>query len=234
VADEVQTRRASGYFLTKPVAGNDRSMDSSLLPGPLISLSTCLAESAFEYWWSAENVESATGFGVPAGRLPELVTWYRDRFGVEFGAPNVAFTLAVVHEFIEQFVEDPADLVVLGCALAADQADRLLQHPAAPDQGEYGVYEAIRGDMPLDEGGEVLGYEVLSYEYGIEHSWLCGGLERDAREVLGISPGSWGLIAGESDARAVAAYANRDDVPTEPGTWFPWLVVRYPVEPANA
>ena len=70
---------------------------------------------------------------------------------------------------------------------------------------------------------------MLSYEYGIEHSWLCNSLERDAAEQLGVTPNSNGLIDLYDDADRVAEYANRDDVTTEPGLWLPWLIVQYPI-----
>lgn len=72
--------------------------------------------------------------------------------------------------------------------------------------------------------GEVRGFEVVGFEAGRLHSWLCYGLHEQAATELGIRPAGDGLLPGLAEARAVTAMAN-DDRGTPTGTpldvtWF--------------
>jgi hypothetical protein len=206
-------------------------MSSDLLPAFFATLSDCLSDFAFEFWWNEENVAGATRFGVAEERLADLISWYRIEFDRRLGAPNVAFSIGVISEFVRSFVEDATGFVILGCGLSEDHRAQLLQgHRAAVGMGEYGVYEMLEANHRFEAGGTVLGFELISYEYGLEHSWICNSLEREVQSRLGISPNpNTGLLDPYEDAVVVADYMNRDDVGAEPGLWLPWLVVQYPI-----
>jgi hypothetical protein len=145
-------------------------------------------------------------------------------------APNVAFARSVIHDFLDQFVEDATELVILGCGRSAEHRTLLLEHARSPaGLGEYGVLEMLERNVPLEAGGRVLGYEPVSYEYGLEHSWTCNALETEAQARLGVtSDQQTGLLASYREGVSVAEYINSDDVGSEPGRWLPWLIVRYP------
>ncbi|MFE6866877.1 hypothetical protein ACFVFS_09990 [Kitasatospora sp. NPDC057692] len=81
------------------------------------------------------------------------------------------------------------------------------------------------------DGGHELGWEVLGYDYGMIHSWLCNNLHQDAARELGVTPDDRGLLPSREPAERLAAWANaRDD--TKPVTWFPAALVEWdtPVE----
>jgi hypothetical protein len=75
--------------------------------------------------------------------------------------------------------------------------------------------------------GEPRGFEVVGFEDGRLHSWLCYGLHDQAATELGIRPGPVGLLASLDEARAVAAMANDDrDTPTGTPLDVTWFTVR--------
>jgi hypothetical protein len=79
--------------------------------------------------------------------------------------------------------------------------------------------------------GRILGFEVLGFDEGQFHSWLCYSLHRDAAASLGVSPGEFGLLGTLAGARLVADMANRDR-DSEEGfagdcTWFPVLLTQH-------
>lgn len=177
----IETSRfvAGGYFLARRATRGADYIDSPLLPPTIVSLSGCLADFAFEYWWNEENVAAAAGFGLSEGRFADLIAWYRDRFGHELGAPNVAFSTRVIDDFVAEFVDDASDLVIVGCGLSVEHRSLLVErHRAAADVGEYGVIEMLDQQLALETGGQPIGFEPISYEYGLECSWLCNGLEQ--------------------------------------------------------
>ncbi|BFV60441.1 hypothetical protein KCMC57_up55450 [Kitasatospora sp. CMC57] len=76
------------------------------------------------------------------------------------------------------------------------------------------------------EGGTRLGWEVLGYELGGLHTWLCSDLHHQAVAELDVRIGPFGLLAERADAERVADWANtRDD--TAPVTWFPAALVEW-------
>ncbi len=222
---------SGGYFLTRRVLRNDRFMSSELLPASFVTLSGCLADFALEFWWNHENVAGATRFGVNENRLPALIDWYREQFDRRLGAPNVAFSTDVISEFLQNFVDDTTGLVILGCGVSEEHQERLLQgHRTPEERGEYGVFKMLEGNHPLEPGGSALGFELMSYDLGLEHSWLCNSLEREVQSRYDIAPNlQTGLLESYEDAVTAADYISQDEVGAEPGTWLPWLVVQYPI-----
>ncbi|MFE2914948.1 hypothetical protein ACFXI0_29415 [Kitasatospora indigofera] len=92
-----------------------------------------------------------------------------------------------------------------------------------------GVGEAAARE--LAEGGRELGWEVLGYDYGPLHSWLCNDLYDDAVLSLGVGVDEHGLLPDRDTAQRVAAWANaRGD--TKPVTWFPGALIEWdtPIE----
>jgi hypothetical protein len=52
--------------------------------------------------------------------------------------------------------------------------------------------------------GQVLGFEVLGFDQGQLHTWLCYGLHKDAAEDLGVFPHERGLVSTLAEARLIA------------------------------
>ncbi|BAJ27624.1 hypothetical protein KSE_17990 [Kitasatospora setae KM-6054] len=72
---------------------------------------------------------------------------------------------------------------------------------------------------PPAPAGRVLGWEVLGYDVGLLHTWLCNDLYRDAVRDLAVTTTPYGLLPDHPTAARLAAWANaRTD--TKPVTWF--------------
>ncbi|MEU5217399.1 hypothetical protein AB0G79_14525 [Streptomyces sp. NPDC020807] len=80
----------------------------------------------------------------------------------------------------------------------------------------------------VPEGGHELGWEVLGYDGGLLHTWLCNDLYEDGRLDLGVETDERGLLPDRQTARRVAAWANgRGD--TKPVTWFPGTLIEWDI-----
>ncbi|MCZ0983091.1 hypothetical protein O1L60_40175 [Streptomyces diastatochromogenes] len=80
-------------------------------------------------------------------------------------------------------------------------------------------------------GGHELGWEVLGYDCGLLHTWLCNDLYQEGRLHLGVDTDERGLLPDGQAALRVAAWANtRGDA--KPVTWFPGTLIEWdiPVE----
>ncbi|MEU8075192.1 hypothetical protein AB0B31_07055 [Catellatospora citrea] len=83
--------------------------------------------------------------------------------------------------------------------------------------------------QPGSPDGTVQGFEVLGFETGRFHSWLCYDLLGEAFDKLGIRTNDRGLLDTLAEARQVADMANSNrgtpEGTPEEVTWFPALIM---------
>lgn len=231
-----------GYAVIKAVPRPDW-LDGPLLPPKILSASGHLCASIPEVWairWANRTdearLEDATEFGLDGDGLEALMTWTDAAMDDQLRWSNVLVSPAVAREVVARFAPGCPDLHIIGLGLAPSHAE---QFPATPPEtcetgqcckrGLPGTYETLALGQPLAEGGQPLGFELLGYmeDATPPFSWLCNNLHEPVAEALDIKPNAAGFIDTEADAQKVADYCNRDDVPSEPVTWHPWLIVEY-------
>ncbi|MBO3741765.1 hypothetical protein [Actinoplanes flavus] len=81
--------------------------------------------------------------------------------------------------------------------------------------------------------GTIQGFEVLGFEAGKFHSWLCYRLDTPALRELGIRPGNAGLLATADEAQRIADMANNDGGTPEEITWFPVRITEHDIHSAG-
>jgi hypothetical protein len=225
---------AAGFFVTKATA-RDAERSPDLLPPVLTSLSPCIAPSAQVAWgWDVPDDEpDAVAFGIAPERLPELQPWEASH-GVSF--PNVFHSLEDARGFVATVLPDSTDVVIVGAALPAELVEEFLVDQAqttfdattgAERESCFGVNLVLSARCPLPPGGETLGFELVLYGYNLECSWLCTGTERAVATALGVRPNGHGLVGSQADAMRVHAWMARHPEQSEPGPYYPWLLVRY-------
>ena len=228
---------SGGYFLVK-YAHRAESMSADLLPARILSASNCISDipDAWAVKWANYNEtdrnEEAAKFGITSEILPQAIDWVTS--GLEsqkIGWPVVFYSLETAREFAQSFLPHETELALVGIGLRPEFAAFLLREEKPPENhGTPGIYEALSRGWSLEAGGEVLGFEVLGYEWGGFHSWLCNGLEVDTYREFNIRPNRHGFISDLEEAVKSAEYASREEVGAEPALWQPWLVVTYPMK----
>jgi len=228
---------AGGYFLTKTVSRPDY-MSADLLPARLLSLSHCICDFIPDLWaieWTKvdeeERAAEALKFGVAVSQCRDVVAWTTERINSgAFGWPHVFFSVQDAREFANRFLQPDTGRLV-GIALHGHFIDDFLsgESPAA-GHGQPGIYTCVSRRLPVEPNGSELGWEILCYDHGGFHSWLCNGLEGEIAKMSGIRPGANGFLVEEGDALAAAQYCGRPEVAAEPGFWAPWLVMEYSLE----
>jgi hypothetical protein len=130
-------------------------------------------------------------------------------------------------EYAVEFLSHLTDPVIFGLGLHPSLLEVFLR-TASPS--EVGMPVILAREKTLDDGGEVLGFEPLvidDYTCELGCSWLCNGLERDARDKLDIVINKAGFIESFDEAMRCVRYIRSDDVGAEPSLWLPWLMARY-------
>jgi hypothetical protein len=219
---------SGGYFLTKRVSRPPEITD--LIPDSLITLSECFTEIAPDDWADSgysyddeERAAAALKFGIPAGAVPALVDQFT-RAVERIHLTNFFPSLPVAQEFYRRCA-DKTLVVLLGIGLESSLVPSL--HAQVHDEVNrgYGLVERVNARNPIENGGDVLGYEPLGYDGMKFHSWLCHNAPADACERFGIRPNRAGFI--DSFADAVRVTENLKATGAEPAIWEPWLIVRY-------
>ncbi len=228
---------AAGYFLLQ-ATGRDEMRSPDLLPDRLLSLSTCICPSVHVYWGWDED-EAQRQFGFPIERWSELAAWESDR--LEW--PNVFHSLAHARDFCRMFDLTHEHLHLIGVGLPKTLYPAFANRRAPlqsynPVTDEYvdqadGIQTMLQQQDLLATGGEMLGFEVVSYYSGLSHSWLCASLENTMHTKFNIRPNSHGLIATYEQAMQVYEWIAADEQKghrAEPEPYFPWLIIDYPLE----
>ena len=92
--------------------------------------------------------------------------------------------------FIRNFAASIPDIVLLGIGLHESFIGKFLADAKPPGGAIPAIYHSVNKQLRLAQGGQSIGFEVLGYEYGRFHSWLCSNtLTLEVNEQLGIRPG---------------------------------------------
>ncbi|MCT4796407.1 hypothetical protein [Exiguobacterium alkaliphilum] len=221
--------RSGGYLLIERTERADY-MDEQRIPEFVQSASACICEqhpTLDVLWGTSKRRKEAYRERL---RLSEedfllLMEWVEVfHESGELGYPQTFQTIELAKTFRDRFFTH-IELDIIELKLPVSYvADFLAEGQVGDHPEQYGVERFIlrhEHDEPL---GRPLGYEVLGYEYGTFHSYLCNGLEHDFAERFTFRLNDHGFIATLEEAERYCAYSNQEDVGTEPVLWLPWII----------
>jgi hypothetical protein len=224
---------SGGYFVGRRVR-RGATMNAALLPERILTASSCLIGLVPDTWalaWTQEGADerrkAAAQFGLSEDTLRSITAWTSSAFDTgRVGFPNVLLTLEAALELKRLFM--PEDVVVFGIGLPRDLCASFVDYADVPDgMGVPGVVRALEAITRPAPGGQPLGFDVLGWDTGSFHSYLCNGLESEFDKLLGVRPNAHGFYDGEADARRCAEHASSESTRAEPGLWLPWFVHAY-------
>jgi hypothetical protein len=222
-----------GYVLVKAFDRPDWLSAPPLLPEKIISLSTCFKMRFEMNWaWSLDGGRlESTSFGIPEEKFSTFYDWSTRDVSDAYG---VFDDLKGAREFVKAIfpsAEQSPSIVAVG--LSQHLVARFIEDQQTLEYPDW-VVAILKENRSFPASGEVLGFEILSYDTGgIGHSWLCSGLQTDMHEEFSIYPNEYGLIGTLPEALQVYEWIFEDEQRghrAEPEPYYPWLLVRYPVE----
>ena len=230
------TRFVSGGYYVVQYATRGDSMSPTLLPPRFVTISNCLALHAIDTWtfaWTGDEPASrrknAAKLGWDDDTLAQVTAWCTAVFDEgRTGYPDVFLTVDDALRFVERFLAARDDVLVIGLALDELSAAAFVAEFAPdPRMGEPGASGALGANREPAPGGEVLGFDVLGWDSGGCHSFVCNGLERAFFEKLRARANAFGLYDDETVATRCAELPGSPGVGAEPALWQAWRVTRY-------
>lgn len=223
---------SGGYFLIKPKP-RDGWHPAHLVRDPIVSASNCLQEDCLpDFEWFSDKgdrkwlMETAPRLGLTEAEGDRIQAWcaanYRgDPKTDRVRWPDVFASIEALRELVSVIGRVPSGFIAIGIALPQEFVARV----CAEESSAYGITEQLQHAL-VPTPGQGLGWEVLCYDHGSFHSWLCNRLEDDAEKRFGIIPNARGFIDRYEDALKVATECTEH---AEPGVWSPWMITQYEI-----
>ena len=223
-----------GYFL---VAGKDSEpwMHQELLPSKIYTPSACICDLHPDdiclSWVSGDKnakAEYRNKLGISEAQFSILQESVDDSFANDkYGWIQVFLTLPEAQAYYAQWLTELEDIKLLGIATTAEHREIFLREekPDGEKAGASGVWLALKRGSKIELDTGFLGFEVLGYELGGFHSFMCNSMEKDFSEKLNIKLNGYGFIPDIDSANRAADYAQDPDIGAESALWQPWAVI---------
>lgn len=213
-------------------------MDEKIVPETVLSVSSCLCKQYPDtsILWGNSEVEKARymdQLGLSLNTVQLFEHWieeHRNTGDVLF--PQVFSSLHSAQDFLNRFLIQLPGIRIISIGLPERyQSDFLedIELFSSKNPEPYGVEKMLLQHHPPEkDGAKKVGYEVLGFDSGSFHSYLCNGLERDFRQHFNFSPNRYGLIDSIEEADRYSAYCNEiSEEETESVLWLPWAIFEH-------
>lgn len=222
---------AGGYFITKYVEREHWiAASSDLLPLKLLSVSELIADLApTTYPLIDATSDIYEQYGIAPETIPDVKQWWTENDRNEIGWQHTFYELGFAQQFVKRFVTKTEDVAILGAAVHRKYVELVLDGYDPTVACGCGVEEVVaRGLSPAP--GDVLGFDILSYEYCRFNSWITPSYPQVIFEELHIRPNQYGFIDTLEEADRCDEFMTASDDMALHGWWMPWLMIRYPLE----
>ena len=227
-----------GYYLIEGTSIKEW-MNHDLLPSQIFTPSSCICnlhpEDICLSWVKGDKKvkeEYRAKLGITKEQFAELQKNIDESFNKEkYGWLQVFIEVEDARRYYNHWLSNQPDIKLIAIALNEEHRGIFLEEekPEGNNAGSYGNWLSLQNGVTIDMGEGLLGYEVLGFEMGSFHSFICNSLENDFFEKLGIRFNNRGLISTYSEASKAADYAQDPEVGAEPALWQPWAIIELPI-----
>ncbi|WP_342541930.1 hypothetical protein MHH33_12745 [Paenisporosarcina sp. FSL H8-0542] len=227
---------SGGYYIVSPSERADY-MDKTLLPETILSASVCLCDFQpdINILWGGSQKKKQTyskELNLSNSAFEELEGWVQKKFeDGTFKFPQLFTTVDLAREFKKTFLNHINDIRIIGIGLEENFAEEFLDEEetlSKPAKERYGIETLLMNKTTMDmEVTKKNGYEVLGFESGQFHSYICNGLEKDYNNNFKFSLNENGFIPNREMAIKCCEYSNDEELETESVLWLPWAIFEY-------
>ncbi|WP_394679574.1 hypothetical protein [uncultured Exiguobacterium sp.] len=227
---------SAGYYLILPTPRKEY-MDKAVVHESVLSVSECICTHYPDIsilWGDSELKKDRymDQLGLSLTTFQLLEQWIEEhRKTGDMLFPQVFSNLNAAQTFVDRFLNHLPDIRIISLGLPEQYKVDFLEDIAAfssKNSEPYGVEKMVSQHLSPDtDGAKKIGYEVLGFDSGLFHSYLCNGLERDFDHQFNNSLNSRGLIHTFEEADRYSDYCNELGEATEAVLWLPWAIFEY-------
>lgn len=227
---------SAGYYLLLPTPRKEY-MDKTVVPKSILSVGECICTHYPDtsILWGESEVKKERymeQLGLSLNTFQSLEQWIEEHRKTEDVLfPQVFSNLNAAKTFVNRFLTHIPDIRIIGIGLSEQYKVDFLEDVAAfssKNPEPYGVEKMLSQHLSPDmDGAKKIGYEVLGFDSGLFHSYLCNELERNFSQQFNFSLNSCGLIHTFEEADRYSDYCNELGEATEAVLWFPWAIFEY-------
>ena len=225
-----------GYYLIEGTSVKNW-MNREILPSQIYSPSSCICELHPDdicLSWVKGSKEAKRLYREKLGLTKEQFTELQEQIDESFNSGRYGWLQVFIDfdeakTYYQKWLKNVPNIKLVAIATTQEHRDIFLaeENPDGENTGAYGNWSALNRGIVIDINQGLLGYEVLGFETGGFHSFICNSLENDFSSKLGIELNSNGLVENYSEASKAADYAQNPDVGAEPALWQPWAIVEF-------
>jgi hypothetical protein len=166
-----------------------------------------------------------TNIGVPFEKKDELLAHIKKlRDQGEISSIGFFSEVTEAKRALDQWLSSNQEWKIIGVGIESTVLPDFMKQAA--DYPENAIANALQKKRPLPIGGKTLGYDVGGFENdGMFCSFLCNGLEVEARTKLGFNVNAFGLAPNFQSALKLTSYCTSTE--PEPLNYFPFILVDY-------
>jgi hypothetical protein len=217
----------AGYFL---VEGAKRTewMSAEILPEMIYSLSTCICDlhplMELIPWVKGDLIDGyqkrlELSDEVFLEAMYKIEKLFNDQ---KFGWNSVFFDLETAKSFAKKYFQKINNLKIFQAIVPIQLVEKVLQETESKTVTPHGLHTVLLKKEASEIGSSAfLGFEVIGYDLGSFHSFVCNSLETKFKNELEISLNQNGYISSFDDAIKAADYCNLESTGAEEGYWFP-------------
>lgn len=224
-----------GYYIVKPTNREDW-MDGEIFQDVVLSASSCICEffPDLDIIWSQSEKKKKKyrkELMMDEKTFDEMKEFICERYEA-FESQCVFDSYEDIFKFYNRFFSTRDDLKIIGIALPKKFKRVFLEDADENDAEtlESEVCKNIFYEKYINPKGKILGYEILGYEYSSFHSYICNNLFDYYRDKYGFKLNENGFISTLEEVEKLVDYTNRENLPSEPVLWLPWILIEYPVK----
>lgn len=223
-----------GYYLIEGTA-TKKWMRRILFPPLIFTPSSCICDLHPEdiclSWVSGDKAAYQEKLGLTNEQFKELSHNCDDSFNREkYGWRQMFLDLEEARWYCHQWLNRLPNIKLVAIATTKEHREKFLEEEKHKpnNRGAYGNALALKQMHLIDVRDGLLGYEVLGFEDGSFHSFICYSFENDFSEKLGIQLNENGLPPKFEEAYKAAEYVQGRKVGTGAVLWQPWAIVELP------
>lgn len=215
-----------GYYIVEPTPKPDYI---SLQCDKIISASGCICdfhplidgsfwlnhdEKQLEYMSKLKISEDA--FNTLKNTVSDLI----DKNKLDYNGRFADYVDAA--EFYAEYLSNLNGLKIIAIALEGEFKDIL--------RDEIGDSSNILPEFELQQTiGELIGFEILGWDFGSFHSYLCNSFDKDISEAYNLMVNDFGIIQNSyAEVKKFAEFL--EDKNGEPVVWLPFAVFECPIK----